>query len=143
LLRLDNVVRIVSAQSASRIDRLDRQRMVALRAGVAPGYALADRLEALRAATTEMNLPSTYTTTVSGRGRELERTFVEFIWAFLLSVIFMYMILASQFESLVHPLTILLSLPLTVPFAFLSLWMFGNTLNLYSMLGILVLSSAS
>src|SRR4029453_1227468 len=86
-----------------------------------------------------MNIPSTYTTTVSGRGRELERTFVEFIWVFLPSVIFMYMILASQFESLVHPLTILLSLPLSVPFAFLSLWLFGNTLNLSSMLGVLVL----
>jgi hydrophobic/amphiphilic exporter-1 (mainly G- bacteria), HAE1 family len=111
LLRLDNVVQLASGQSASRIDRLDRQRMVALRAAVAPGYALADRLEALRAATTEMKLPSTYTTTVSGRGRELERTFVEFIWAFLLSVIFMYMILASQFERLVHPLTMISASP--------------------------------
>jgi HAE1 family hydrophobic/amphiphilic exporter-1 len=100
---------------------------------------MADRIDALRKATAAMNLPAAYTTTIAGRGRELERTFVEFIWAFLLSIIFMYMILASQFESLVHPVTILLSLPLAVPFGFLSLWFFNDTLNLYSALGILVL----
>jgi HAE1 family hydrophobic/amphiphilic exporter-1 len=110
-----------------------------LRASVAPGYALADRIEAMRGAVREMNLPATYTTAVSGRGRELERTFNEFIWAFLLSIIFMYMILASQFESVIHPITILLSLPLAVPFALLSQWITGDTLNLYSALGILVL----
>ncbi len=86
-----------------------------------------------------MNLPAEYTTSVSGRGRELQRTFNQFLWAFLLSIIFMYMILASQYESTIHPLTILLSLPLSVPFALLSLWLTGNTLNLYSALGILVL----
>jgi HAE1 family hydrophobic/amphiphilic exporter-1 len=96
-------------------------------------------MEALRGAVAEMNLPAAYTTTVSGRARELERTFTEFIWAFILSIIFMYMILASQFDSMVHPLTILLSLPLSVPFALLSLWGTGDTLNLYSALGVLVL----
>ena len=139
LARLDNVVRIVPGQTASRIDRLDRQRQVSLRAAVAPGFAQADRIEALRAEVKAMNLPSAYTTRVSGRARELETTFREFLWAFLLSVILMYLILASQFESLIHPFTILLSLPLCVPFALVSLWATNQTINLYSALGMLVL----
>ncbi len=139
LVRLDNLVRITRETSPSRIDRLDRQRQVSVRASIAPGYALADRIEAMRGAVSDMNLPAAYSTAVSGRARELERTFNEFIWAFLLSVIFMYMILASQYESLIHPLTMLLSLPLAVPFALLSIWGTGGTLNLYSALGILVL----
>jgi HAE1 family hydrophobic/amphiphilic exporter-1 len=139
LVRLDNLVHIRRDISPSRIDRIDRQRQVSLRASVSPGFALADRIEALKGAAAAMNMPAIYTTTVSGRARELERTFTEFIWAFLLSIIFMYMILASQFESTIHPITILLSLPLAVPFALLSQWVTGDTLNLYSALGILVL----
>nr|MDP9121672.1 efflux RND transporter permease subunit [Acidobacteriota bacterium] len=107
LVRLDSLMQLKEGVTASRVDRLDRQRQVSLRAGIGPGYALADRLEALKKAVKEMNLPAAYTTGVSGRGRELARTYGEFIWAFTLSILFMYMILASQFESLVHPLTIL------------------------------------
>lgn len=139
LVRLDSVAGIERVRSASRVDRLDRQREVRLRASIAPGFAVADRIAALRAEVAGMNLPPGYTTSIAGRGRELERTFGEFVWAFGLSIVFMYMILASQFENLVHPLTILLSLPLSVPFALLSLRLSGNTLNLYSALGILVL----
>jgi HAE1 family hydrophobic/amphiphilic exporter-1 len=139
LVRLDNLVKLVPGYTASRIDRLDRQRQDSLRAGIAPGYAMADRLEAIRKLAKDLNLPPAYTTHVAGKGRELGETFREFLWAFLLSVIFMYMILASQFESVVHPFTILLSLPLCVPFALLSLWATGSTLNLYSALGLLVL----
>jgi HAE1 family hydrophobic/amphiphilic exporter-1 len=139
LVRLDNVVRIERAATASRIDRTDRQREVRLRAQVAPGFGQADRIDALKRVVTEMNLPAAYTTSVTGKAREMEKTFKEFLWVFVLSFAFMYMILASQFESLIHPLTILLSLPLSVPFALLSLWYTGNTINLYSALGILVL----
>jgi HAE1 family hydrophobic/amphiphilic exporter-1 len=139
LVRLDNLVQIVRAPSASRIDRTDRQREVRLRAGIAPGFGQADRIEALKAAVAGMNLPVAYSTFVTGKAKEMEKTFTEFLWVFVLSFAFMYMILASQFESLIHPLTILLSLPLSVPFAMLSLWYTGNTLNLYSALGILVL----
>jgi HAE1 family hydrophobic/amphiphilic exporter-1 len=139
LVRLDNVVRIERAATASRIDRTDRQREVRLRAQIAPGFGQADRIDLLKLAVTEMNLPIGYTTSVTGKAKEMEKTFTEFLWVFLLSFVFMYMILASQFESVIHPLTILLSLPLSVPFAMLSLWYTGNTLNLYSALGILVL----
>jgi HAE1 family hydrophobic/amphiphilic exporter-1 len=139
MIRLDNVVQLGDSLTPARIDRLDRQKMVAIRANIAPGYALADRVAALRGAADEVGLPPGYTTRILGRSRELERTLREFGFAFILSLIFMYIILAAQFEHLVHPFTILFSLPLAVPFGLLSLWLGGETLNLYSALGILVL----
>jgi hydrophobic/amphiphilic exporter-1 (mainly G- bacteria), HAE1 family len=139
LVELSAVASVEPSRAASRIDRLDRQRMISVRGFVAQGYALGDRLEVMRSLSHDLQMPPAYTTQVVGRGREMERTFEEFAWAFGLSVVLMYLILASQFESLVHPLTILLSLPLSVPFALFSLWATDGTLNLFSALGILVL----
>ena len=139
LTRIDNVVDFELVEQAGRIDRLDRQRMVALRANVAPGFALGDRLTAVQAAAADLGLPPGVTARVMGRGRELERTLGEFRWTFVLSIVFMYIVLAAQYEHFVHPVTILLSLPLAVPFGLASLWGAGETLNLYSALGILVL----
>lgn len=137
--RLDNLVRFEESKSAARIDRVDRQRMVAVRGNIAPGYALGDRLVEIQAAAEKRGLPPGCATRVLGRGRELERTLQDFVWIFLLSFIFMYIVLAAQYEHLVHPLTILFSLPLAVPFGLFSLWLGGETLNVYSALGILVL----
>src|SRR6185436_6074388 len=139
LIRLDNVVSMQPTQSVSQINRLDRQRQVTLQASVAPGFGMADRNQVLIEAAKGLNMPAGYSTLITGRGRELERTFKEFLIAFALSVAFMYMILASLFESITHPFTILLSLPLAVPFALFSLWVTGQSLNLYSALGMLVL----
>lgn len=137
--RLDNLVNLRFGESPARIDRLDRQRMAAVRANIAPGFALADRIDALQQAADEIGMPSSYSTRVIGQGRERERTLRDFRWTFVLAFIFMYLLLAAQFEHVVHPLTILISLPLAVPFGLLSLWLGGETLNLYSALGILVL----
>ena len=139
-VRLDSVAKSLDdVASASRIDRFDRQRESRLRGGVGPGYALADRIAALRQAADELGMPPEYSTAVAGRARELEATFDEFVVAFLLSILFMYMILAAQFESLWQPFVILLALPVAAPFALLSLVTTGETLNLYSALGVLVL----
>jgi HAE1 family hydrophobic/amphiphilic exporter-1 len=139
LTRIDNVVDFRFGVAPARIDRLDRQRMVAVRANVAPGYALADRIDALQQAADNLGVPPGFDTRVLGRGRELERTLKDFVWTFALSFIFMYIVIAAQYEHLVHPFVILLSLPLAVPFGLISLYWGGETLNLYSALGILVL----
>jgi HAE1 family hydrophobic/amphiphilic exporter-1 len=139
LTRIENVVNFRFGNAASRIDRLDRQRMVALRANITSGYALTDRIAAIEKAAKELGIPPGFETRVMGRGRELERTLQEFIWTFVLSVIFMYIVLAAQFENLIHPFTILFTLPLAVPFGLISLYWGKETLNVYSALGILVL----
>ncbi len=139
LTRIDNLVSFEETFSPSRIDRLDRQRMAAVRANLSPGFALAEGVRAMQATAEELGLPPGYSTRVQGGARELERTLSEFVWTCALSFVCMYIILAAQYEDLVHPITILLSLPIAVPFGLFSLWLGGESLNLYSALGILVL----
>ncbi len=138
-VRLENVVTVRPGTGPAQIERQNRERQVALLGNVATGKALGDALEAIGREATAIGLPPGYTTDVSGRAKLYAETVAGFRTAILLSLVFMYMILAAQFESYLHPLTIMLSLPLAVPFALLSLWATGHTLNLFSGLGILLL----
>jgi len=139
LTRIDNLVNFKFSRAASRIDRFSRQRMVAIRGIVGSGYGLTDRSEALNQAANEVGVPPGVDIQVLGGGRELDRTIIDFRWTFVMSFVFMYIVLAAQYEHLVYPFIILLSLPLAVPFGLLSLYWGGETLNLYSALGMLVL----
>ncbi len=121
------------------IQRLNRQREVTITANLQPGGSAQDVIAELDKAFAAQNLGSEYTAAPTGRSKEMGKAFGAFITAFGLSIIFVYLILAAQFESWIHPVTILLSLPLTVPFALISILIFGGSLNIFSMLGILVL----
>jgi HAE1 family hydrophobic/amphiphilic exporter-1 len=136
---LDQVTRFTEGSAPSTVERFSRQRSVTVSANLVPGTSEQTIQGKVLDLLKNQNLGAQYQGQFSGRSRELGKTFVAFGVAFLLSIIFMYLILAAQFESWVHPITILISLPLTVPFAILSLLVTGNSLNIYSLLGILVL----
>lgn len=136
---LDNLVRTEEATGPSAIDRLNRQRQVMLLANVKPGGSQAAVIQKMNEFAKEVNIDSSYTTGLAGRSKELGRAGYYFMLAFLLSFVFMYMVLAAQFESFIHPITILLTLPLAIPFGILSLLMTGQTVNIFSGLGLLLL----
>lgn len=136
---LQQVVKFRPGNAPSVVERYGRTRSVTVSANLLPGVSEGNIQQVILEALNKQNLGTQYRGQFAGRSRELGKTFSAFGTAFLLSIIFMYLILAAQFESWVHPITILLALPLTVPFALISLIITGNSLNIYSMLGLLVL----
>ena len=136
---LNNIASFVSDSAPTEIRRLNRQRQVTVGANILPGTSQAGAQAQILEASTKLGLGPEYRLGFSGRSRELNRTATAFLTALALSLIFMYLVLAAQFESWLHPVTILLSLPLTLPFALLSLIVFQQSLNIFSALGMLVL----
>ena len=137
---LDNVADFTPGSAPSDINRLARQRQVTVFCGLLPTASqAAGPGRDPRRSSTRSRAATTIVGRFSGRSRELGRAAQNFLLAFVLSLVFMYLILAAQFESWLHPITILLSLPLTLPFALLSILIFGQSLNIFSALGLLVL----
>jgi hydrophobic/amphiphilic exporter-1 (mainly G- bacteria), HAE1 family len=136
---LENIATFTTGAAPSDIRRLNRQRQVTVTANMLPGTSQAGAQEQLMTAAGQLGLGPEYRLGFAGRSRELNRTASAFLQALALSLIFMYLVLAAQFESWLHPVTILLSLPLTLPFALVSILIFGQSLNIFSALGMLVL----
>ncbi|HEY7182537.1 MAG TPA: efflux RND transporter permease subunit, partial [Blastocatellia bacterium] len=137
--RLDNLAAIKRGSGPARIERLNRQFQVGLNANLKLGVSLDEGARQTTEAVGRVAMPDGYKFKFFGQVKVLDETTANLIITFLLASIFMYMVLAAQFESVLHPLIIMLSLPLSIPFALFSLWATGRSLNLWSALGVLLL----
>ncbi|MEK7851353.1 MAG: efflux RND transporter permease subunit, partial [Deltaproteobacteria bacterium] len=138
LARLDNFVHVTEEKAPAQIDRQDREKQVTILANL-EGMALGEAMGKLQKKIDSMNLPQDYTAVFSGRAKTMNQAVTGFAMAIVLSLIFIYMVLASQFNSFVHPFSIMASLPIALPFGLFSLLATGKTLNVYSMIGVLML----
>jgi hydrophobic/amphiphilic exporter-1 (mainly G- bacteria), HAE1 family len=137
---LSNVASLEPATGPTQIERYNRQRQILITANLVKGQALSNVLTELTRTIEELNMPPGYSTGLVGQSKEFGRAASNFVIAFILSIVFMYMVLAAQFESFIDPITILISLPLSVPFALLSLLLMNENFSvIYSSVGILVL----
>lgn len=138
---LDRVVKSTSGTGPSAIDRTNRQKQVTILANTKPGGSAASITSAIDSYVKELGIDKVpgYRTGYVGQSKEMGKAGFYFLLAFALSFIFMYIVLAAQFESFIHPVTILLTLPLSIPFGILSLLIAGQTVNIFSGLGLLLL----
>ena len=136
--RLDSIAYIEEGTGPSQIDRHNRQRQVTVQANL-NGIDTRSALAIMNDIFHRLNAGAEYSGGVTGMSEEMTKMFSSFLLAFVLAFFFKYMILAAQFESYTHPVAIIVSLPLTLPFAVLSLFLTGQSLNLYSLLGIFML----
>ena len=138
-VRIDNIARIEAGLGPSALQRSNRQFTVQLNASVATGHALDEASADIRKMMAGLSLPSTMSYRLQGQSKILDETTTNLILAIALAMIFVYMVLAAQFESFLQPVVIMLVLPIAVPFALFTLWATGRTLNLWSALGMLLL----
>ena len=136
---LDEVVHMRPGTGPASIERLQRQRQVTLLTNVLPGASQYGIQQKLLEETQALGMDHGYSAAPTGQSKELGRTGYYFMLAFSLTFIFMYIVLAAQFESFVHQITILLTLPLAIPFGILSLLIGGQSVNIFSGLGLLLL----
>jgi hydrophobic/amphiphilic exporter-1 (mainly G- bacteria), HAE1 family len=138
-VRIDNIARLERGLGPTTLARSDRQFTVMLIADIAQGHALDQAANDVRRMLGSLNMPPTMSYRLQGQSRILDETTANLIMAIALAMIFVYMVLASQFESFLQPIVIMMALPIAVPFALFTLWATGRTLNLWSALGMLLL----
>jgi multidrug efflux pump len=138
LIKLDQLARVSEGVGPRSLSHYMRVRSAQLSAGLAPGFTLGEALDSLERIAAEV-LPAGSTIALAGESRELRESGSALYWAFGLALIVVFMVLASQFESLIHPFTVLMAVPLAVTGAVFTLFVAGSSINLYSQIGMILL----
>lgn len=138
LVQLSALTRVDEGAGPRQLNHFNRLRSSTLSAGLAPGFTLGEAVDSLNALAREI-LPAGHSLALAGESRELEESGGALYFAFILALIVVFMVLASQFESLIHPFTVLLAVPLAVSGALFTLFLAGSTINLYSQIGMILL----
>jgi multidrug efflux pump len=138
LVPLDAVTRVEERIGPRQLNHFNRVRSFTLSASMAPGFTLGEALDSLNARAAQV-LPAGSTIDLAGESREFKESGGALYFAFALAIVFVFMVLAAQYESLLHPFTVLLAVPLAVTGALLALWITKATLNVYSQIGMILL----
>ncbi|MFZ9955926.1 MAG: efflux RND transporter permease subunit [Flavobacteriales bacterium] len=138
LVQLDNVVKVEELSSPPQLYHFNRYQSATVSAGLAPGKTIADGVKEMRAIAKNV-LDDSFTTSLSGPSKDFEESSSNVLFAFLLALLLIYLVLAAQFESFIDPFVIMLTVPLAIAGAVLSLWYFNQTINIFSQIGIIML----
>ncbi|HUR45747.1 MAG TPA: efflux RND transporter permease subunit, partial [Candidatus Saccharimonadales bacterium] len=138
LVQLVNFVNLTESRGPNQIERFQRQRKVTVLANLS-GLALGEAIDRVKGMLAELNMPPEYQAIFTGRAKSFQETGRNFLVAFGIAMVFMYMILAAQFEHFVHPISILMAVPLSLPFALLTMIVLGEQMNIYAVFGLFML----
>lgn len=138
LISLDNVVTVQESTTPPSLYHFNRYKSATISAGLAPGKTVGDGIKVMQEISDKL-LDETFTTSLTGTSRDYAESSSNTSFAFLLACILIYLILAAQFESFVDPLTIMFTVPLAISGAFISLYIFGQTINIFSQIGMIML----
>jgi multidrug efflux pump len=138
LISLDNLVTVYESTTPPSLYHFNRYKSATISAGLAPGKTIGDGVKAMREVADKV-LDESFTTSLSGVSRDYQESSSNTTFALLLALVLIYLVLAAQFESFVDPLTIMFTVPLAFAGAFISLYMFGQTLNIFSQIGMIML----
>jgi multidrug efflux pump len=138
IIPLDNLVSISEETTPPTIYHFNRYKSATISAGLAPGKTMGDGIKAMQEIADKL-LDDTFATSLSGSSRDFAESSGNTLFAFLLALALIFLVLAAQFESFIDPFVIMITVPLAIAGAVLSLWIFGQTLNIFSQIGMIML----